>query len=408
MIVDAKKRLFVFAAFVERNSLLLAFSTIIANIWANVDLNSYQHLLHLELFKNNWIGIPHGGHKVINLHYAAESIGMSLFFALGAVEVRRFILRLMEEDENWLKKLSLPLFGTLGGVCGPICVYFFLAVSVGKVTLLSAGWAIPTATDMAFSYMFAKIIFRKDHPAICFLLLLALLDDVIGLCIIAVFLPQGPVNYSWLLLIIPAIALGLFFRYLKIWRFWPYVFIAGPISWLGMALAGLHPALGLLPIVPIIPSWRCKLAKKYIEQGKDPLTIFEHKIKWPVQIALGLFGLVASGVCINLDGAEIAMIVEGALLFGKPLGIVLFTYIGMRLIKTDLPTGMKINDLWIVGFLASIGFTVALFMAGASYKAGLTQGALKLGALISIFNGVIALGIAKCFVKTKKPILKTS
>src|SRR5690606_37556511 len=138
-----------------------------------------EHLLHLELLSNDYIGYAHGDHKVINLHFLVNDILMALFFAIAGKEV--WEATLPGGALNDPKKAATPLIATIGGMAGPIGVYILIAFAVGEWGTLSNGWAVPTATDIAFSYMVARIVFGGGHPAIPFLLLLAIADDALGL-----------------------------------------------------------------------------------------------------------------------------------------------------------------------------------------------------------------------------------
>ena len=156
---------------------------------------------------------------------------------------------------------------------GPIAVYLGLAWILGSDTYdaVANGWAVPTATDIAFSYLVGRIVFGAGHPAVRFLLLLAIADDAAGLIILAIFYPSANLAPEWLLASFgAALAVLVLFNWLprrldrgdqarprSTWirqklSFWPYA-IAGCISWYGFQESGLHPALGLLPVVPAIP-----------------------------------------------------------------------------------------------------------------------------------------------------------
>ena len=93
-----------------------------------------------------------------------------------------------------------PLIATAGGMVGPAAVYLLGAALIGQFAALAHGWAIPTATDIAFSYLVGRLVFGAGHPAVTFLLLLAIADDAGGLVILAVFYPQGDLAPAWLLL----------------------------------------------------------------------------------------------------------------------------------------------------------------------------------------------------------------
>jgi len=122
---------------------------------------------------------------------------------------------------------------------------------------ISNGWGVPTATDISLAWVTAVMVFGKNHPAIDFLLLIAIVDDACGLIIIAAFYPDPafPVKPVWLLLVV----LGMFVAYgfrrtgTRDWRY--YIYIAGPISWFGFLKAGVHAALSLVPIVPFLPHY---------------------------------------------------------------------------------------------------------------------------------------------------------
>ena len=194
---------------------------------------------------------------------------MALFFAMAGKEVWKAVA--LKNGSLRGKKALTPLVATAGGIIGPAGVYLLGAYMLGKLAILSNGWAIPIATDIAFSYLVGRIIFGARHPAVGFLLLLAIADDAAGLIILAIFYPQGALNLEWLLLSFgSALAVYGLFNYLprkldkgnaarpvsqkvrERFGVWPYA-IAGMASWFGFQEAGIHPALGLLPIVVTLP-----------------------------------------------------------------------------------------------------------------------------------------------------------
>ena len=147
----------------------------------------------------------------------------------------------------------MPLLAAVGGMAGPALIFVGLAIASAQRELLP-GWAIPCATDIAFSYLVARLIFGAKHPAIPFLLLLAIADDALGLAILAVFYPTGalrPLEFAVLLGIAVGIASVLRRRAHR--SFWPYILGAGVVSWFAFFRGGLHPALALVPIIPFLP-----------------------------------------------------------------------------------------------------------------------------------------------------------
>lgn len=376
-------------AFLLENSVLLLLGAGAGLLWANLDHAGYEAVRHLPLLDNPWIGTPHGGHRVLDLHFLVNDILMALFFAIAGKEVWEAFLPGGPLADP--KKAATPLLATAGGVIVPAGLYLAGAAWLGQMEELASGWAVPCATDIAFSYLVARIVFGPAHAAIPFLLLLAIADDAIGLAILAVFYPQEEVRLPWLLLAALGAGVGVLLRRRKVTSFWPYLMLAGTLSWLGFALSGLHPALGLLPVIPTLPharidrglfDWR-ELARK------DTLSAFEHWWKNPVELILGAFGLLNAGVVLSSVGPATGLVLFG-LVVGKPLGIWGFGMLGARGLRLGLPAGISPRDLVVIGLAAGIGFTVALFVATVAFPAGAAQDAAKMGALASLFVSLLA------------------
>ncbi|MBF9035046.1 sodium:proton antiporter [Rhodobacterales bacterium HKCCE2091] len=401
--------------FISNYSLFLIGGAILALIWANIDPTSYHHFVEFEIVHDFIVGhlhIDETGHEVrtLTLHYLVNDVLMALFFAIAAKEVWEAVI--LENGSLRGKKAATPLFATLGGMLGPIGVYLGIAAVLGSETYsaVANGWAIPTATDIAFSYLVGRMVFGAGHPAVRFLLLLAIADDAAGLLILAIFYPSGELAPEFLLLSLGA-AIGVFvlFNWLprrmdrgnqlrptstwvrKVLSFWPYA-IAGCLSWYGFQEAGLHPALGLLPIVPTIPhaDRAFGIFAAAEEHLHDLLNEIEHALKVPVEIILGLFGLLNAGVEFSSMGPATWLVLLG-LIVGKPIGITLFGWIAARPLGLGIPAGMRIIDLVVIGFVAAIGFTVSLFVASVAFDAGPIQDAAKMGALFSFFAAVLSL-----------------
>ena len=200
-------------SFVQEYSLLLVFGAFGALLWANINYDSYHHIVDMVLIDNFFIGHLHDGHRTLTLHYLINDVLMALFFAIAGKEVWEAIA--LKSGSLRGKKAMTPLIATAGGIIGPAGVYLLGAYLIGKLAILSNGWAIPIATDIAFSYLVGRIIFGAKHPAVGFLLLLAIADDAAGLVILAIFYPQGDLSPEWLLLsVFAAIAVWYFFNYL--------------------------------------------------------------------------------------------------------------------------------------------------------------------------------------------------
>ena len=413
--------------FVEQYSLLLIIGALLALVWANIAPDSYHHFVEYPLLFNDvigftyhhWetaVGVEHAEHfgthteKVLTAHYLVNDILMAFFFAIAAKEVWEAII--LRNGSLRGKKAATPLFATLGGMVGPVAVYLGLAAVLGSETYdaVARGWAIPTATDIAFSYLVGRIVFGAGHPAVRFLLLLAIADDAAGLIILAIFYPEGDLAPVWLLLSVAA-AVGVFVlanwlprkldrsdqgRPRSTWvrqklSFWPYL-LAGALSWFGFAQSGLHPALGLLPIVPTIP--HADRAFGFFSEAEQYLTDLlnhcEHLLKTPVEVILFFFGLLNAGVEFSAIGAPTWLVLAG-LLIGKPFGVLLFGWLGAHVFKLGLPEGMKTSDLFVIGCVAAIGFTVSLFIAAVAFPPGEVQAAAKMGALLSFAAAIISI-----------------
>jgi Na+:H+ antiporter, NhaA family len=371
--------------FILDNSLLLLAGTAAAVVWANVDGDSYDAVAH-------------------PLHFWVNDIGMVFFFALAAKEV--FEATLPGGSLASPGHALSPLAGAVGGMVAPALIYLALVLTRGPVELVR-GWAIPCATDIAFSAMVARLVFPASHPAIPFLLLLAIADDALGLVILAVFYPSGPLApFSLAGLMSAALLTSLWLRRRRTRSFWPYVIGPGALSWAALYLGGFHPALALVPIVPFMPHSAADLGlfDSREEFRSDTLNRFEHWWATPVQFVLLLFGFANAGVPFERIGPGTYFVLAG-LLLGKPIGILLFANLA-RLAGARLPPGLRIADLLVVGVAASIGFTVALFFATAAFADGTALAETKMGALLSFVAAPLAIVVARIFgTRSRRPAL---
>jgi len=356
--------------FILDNSLLLLAGTVAAVVWANLDLPRYESIAH-------------------PLHFWINDVAMVFFFALAAKEV--FEATLPGGPLASPRRALSPLAAAVGGMVAPAVIFVGLASTLGPADLIR-GWAIPCATDIAFSAMIARVIFPGGHPAIPFLLLLAIADDALGLIILAVFYPSGSLSFLALItLMAAAMLLALWLRRRDTPSFWPYVIGPGALSWAALHFGGFHPALALVPIVPFMPHSPRDLGffDAQEELQTDTLNQFEHWWATPVQLVLLLFGFANAGVPFAQIGPG-TYYVLAALLLGKPIGILLFSG-AARLAGASLPPGLRLNDLILVGVVASIGFTVSLFFATAAFSEGAALAETKMGALLSFSAAPLAL-----------------
>ncbi len=356
------------------NSLLLLAGTAVAVVWANVDLHGYESLAE-------------------PLHFWVNDVGMAFFFALAAKEV--FEATLPGGALASPRTAASPLAAAVGGMAAPALLYVALATALGTPAL-TRGWAIPCATDIAFSAMVARVVFPPRHPAIPFLLLLAIADDALGLAILAIFYPSGalaPLTFSAGMAAAVGLAWGL--KRARVNNFWAYVLGPGALSWAALHFGGFHPALALVPIVPLMPHAPTDLGvfDERETERRDALDRFEHFWSTPVQVVLLLFGFANAGVPLAAVGVGTACVVL-ALLLGKPLGIVLASWLAGKL-GAGLPAGVRPADMLLIGVTASIGFTVSLFFATAAFPPGALLSETKMGALLSFAAAPLAIAASR-------------
>ncbi|MHC5212601.1 MAG: Na+/H+ antiporter NhaA [Planctomycetota bacterium] len=340
---------------------------------ANIDSHWYHELIDYPLG-----GLSVFGH-VLTPHFLINDIFMVFFFGVAAKEITDAVMP--GGALNPPSRAINPLLGTIGGVVGPAGVFlgltYLLYAGEPELAAVANGWGIPTATDIALAWLCARLVFGARHPAVNFLLLLAVADDAIGLAIIAIFypdpaMPVAPINLLWTALGMGA-ALGLRLANVRSWG--PYILIAGGLSWYGLLSAHLHPALALVFVVPFLPSPR---------EGPSTLEAFEHHVKPTVDWGLFFFAFANAGVEFANMG-PITWIILAALIVGKPLGVTLLSGLGTKL-GFPLPVGMNLKTLATAGLIAGLGLTVALFVAGQAYVDEGMRAEAKMGAL---FSGVV-------------------
>jgi NhaA family Na+:H+ antiporter len=363
-------------ALIIDNSLLLAAGAIAGLAWANIDHPSYERFSHA-------------------LHFAVNDVGMVFFFALAVKEIIEATLPGGPLESP--REALVPIFAAAGGMIGPAGLYAIQVTALGRPELMT-GWAIPCATDIAFSYLAARFIFPPNHPAIPFLLLLAIADDALGLILLAVFYPTTQVSLlAGASLMLPAVAVTIWLKRRRVTSFWPYLIVGGGLSWAALLFGGLHPALAMVPILPFMPHAKRDLG--LLDPRKhdlpDTMNRFENAWKVPVQFILMFFGLVNAGVMFSSVGAA-SWVVFLSLLVGKPLGIVGMTFLAVR-IGLRAPGDLSYRDATVMAIAAGVGFTVALFFATAAFRPGVLLDEVKMGALMSLLAAPIAIALGRLF-----------
>eukprot|EP00439_Symbiodinium_sp_Y106_P070676 s46_g12.t1 len=444
----------------QKYALPLVTGVIVAMVWKNTAEDSYWTVTHDPIIPG-WQILGHDA----SLHFLINDIFMCFFFGLAIKEVTEALLP--GGSLSPLRRATNPLMATLGGVLGPVATYVVCCLifdsfgsfngmqcqhpasdvadashrllagsdaedrvcTVPMVTVdctladIINGWGVPTATDISLAWMFAILIFGAGHPAINYLLLLAIADDALGMAIIAIAYPNPahPVEPVWLLLVVVGAVVACFLRMAKV-RFWSaYVFIAGPIAWLGLILAQVHPALALVFIVPFMPAHHAhssddhvshaksqvakvrdliphnksemliRAAQEFMARQSAPLHAFEHHMKLFVDGApdfgMFFFGLANAGVKVGgLGSLTWATVI--ALIAGKTLGIVFFS-LSAHCMGFLLPVGLTVVDLFAMSALGGVGLTVALFVSNEAFTDKGLQSQAKMGALLSVASALV-------------------
>lgn len=407
-----------FINLLQEFSIPLLSGVAVAMLAANLAPDWYHHAVHWRPFGD----LTLMGHP-LDLHFIVNDIFMVFFFGIAAKEITEACLP--GGDLNPPAKAMNPLIATLGGVFGPIAVFFLgltLLFSIGvyetgvdDYAALMRGWGVPTATDIALAWLVARAVFGAGHPAVNFLLLLAVADDAIGLVIIAVFYgdPANPAAPQFLGLVLLGMAAVFVMRRMNVKSWLPYIAVGGPLAWTGLMLAHLHPALALVFIVPFLPGPRRDVGMFVDEDEVDkmgdalagdlhvehsPLHNFEHRMKLFVDFGLFFFAFTQAGVALA-DIGPMTWLILSSLVIGKTLGVTLFGLVAVKL-GFPLPDRMGTAQLVMAGYVAALGLTVALFVASAAFVDPVLLGQGKMGALFSGFVGLSAVAIGKLLPKS--------
>jgi NhaA family Na+:H+ antiporter len=344
----------------------------IALLWANTLPDSYYRVANATAFFVNDIGIV-------------------FFFALITKEVAEATIP-GGALHPW-RRAALPVAAAFGGVVVSIGFYLAFTHWAGE-HMLESGWVAACAIDIPGTYVIARLIFGK-HPAVPFLLLLAISADAMGLAILAVSQTLGDVHpVVGLGLMAVAIASAAALRRGGVKNFWLYLLGPGMLSWWALFLGGVHPALALVPIVPFFPHGRHDqgLMVEPAPQAHDTLTLFERWWRLPVEGVLLLFGLVNAGV--PLHGLEAGMWAIPIAAIGRPIGIVAAAGLAIAA-GLHLPNRVGWPEVLVVGGMASIGLVFALFFATAVMPLGPLLLEMKMGALMTIGGGGLAFAVAR-------------
>ena len=373
------------------SGLVLLFAAIIALIISNSDLSS---LYFLTLNKYLFIGINDFGLKLSIIHWINDAL-MAIFFFFVTLEIKREFL---QGELSNTKQALLPIIAAVGGMLIPALIYIFINIE-NPETL--NGWAIPSATDIAFSLGVLSLLGSRVPLSLkVFLTALAIIDDLGAIIIIALFY-SGDLNIKYLLLMLFAFVVLLILNKFNIKKFIPYL-IVGLFMWDFTHQSGIHATISGVLLAITIP---------HRKKNKDfsLLIKIEHSIS--PYVAFGIMPLFAfANAGVSLEGLSLSSLFKqvplGILLglfIGKQLGVFLFSYVSIKLKLAQMPNNSNWYNLYGVGILTGIGFTMSLFIGNLAfvenvqYIEGVKIGVLT-GSLLSTLTGYLLL----LFVSHKK------
>ncbi|MDN4477986.1 Na+/H+ antiporter NhaA [Demequina lignilytica] len=335
--------------------ILLLIGTVAALVLANSPL----HELY-ESVRDFVIG-PHALHLDLSVEAWAKDGLLAIFFFVVGLELKREIV------VGELRRPStaiVPIVAAIGGMAVPALLYVALNLAEGGSL---KGWAVPTATDIAFAIAVLAVVGKWLPNALrAFLLTLAVVDDLLAIIIIAVFF-SSDLNFLWLAVsAVLIVGFGLVIR-----KGWTSPFLLVPIAfaaWAFMHASGVHATIAGVALGMMVPAVARKGEKHSLAEH------WEHLWR-PVSagFAVPVFALFAAGVAISADAiseviaSPVAHGVVVGLVIGKPLGIVLATFLVATFTNAQLDRGLSWWDVTGMGFLAGIGFTVSLLIGDLAF-----------------------------------------
>ena len=353
------------------SGLVLLISAVIALIISNSNFSSlYFETLQSYLF----IGINNIGLKM-SLHHWINDALMAVFFFFVTLEIKReFILGELSSP----KQALLPIIAAIGGMLVPALIYIYINFGNGDTI---NGWAIPSATDIAFSLGVLSLLGSRVPISLkVFLTALAIIDDL-GAIIIIAFFYTGDLSIQYLSLLLLTFIALLILNKSGVKKFLPYL-ILGLILWFFTYQSGVHATISGVLLATVIPH-----RKKNEEYSL--LTKIEHNISSYVAFGImPLFALANAGV--SLDGINLESLLSPVplgivlgLFVGKQIGVFLFSIIAIKLKIAQMPNNVNWMSLYGVGILTGIGFTMSLFIGNLAFVENIEYiDGVKIGVLV--------------------------
>ncbi|PXW14733.1 sodium/proton antiporter (NhaA family) [Chryseobacterium sp. CBTAP 102] len=307
---------------------------------------------------------------------------MAVFFLLVGLEIKR---ELVEGELSSFKNASLPIFAAVGGMLVPAVIYSIFNTG----TEYSNGWGIPMATDIAFSLAIISMLGKKIPNSIkIFLAALAIVDDLGAILVIAIFYTEQ-IHWSYLLLSFGVTALLFMLNFLKVTKTVFYI-IPGLFLWYFLHHSGIHATIAGVVLAFSIPTNASNVEI-------SPLEKLEHQLHIPVSfLIMPIFALTNTNITFSSEmvagvTSTLGLGIICGLVLGKLIGINLFSLIAIKLKLSSLPQNSNWLQMFGVGLLAGIGFTMSIFIALLSFKGEIPiQDEAKFAILIASFIAAIA------------------
>ena len=374
------------------SGLVLLFAAIIALFVSNSELASiYYDIL------NSYFALGFGEFKLkLSILHWINDVLMAIFFFLVSLEIKR---EFIQGELSNPKQASLPIIAAVGGMLVPALIY--VAINFGNSETLK-GWAIPSATDIAFSLGVLSLLGKRVPISLkVFLTALAIIDDL-GAIVIIAFFYSGKIQAMYLILMLVSIIILIIFNRLNIRSFIPYL-IVGIFLWDFTHSSGIHATIAGVLLALTIPH---KDKKNKSSHKNSMLIKLEHAIS--PYVAFGIMPIFAfANAGVSLEGLSIATLMNPVplgilcgLFFGKQFGVFIFSYVSIKLKFAEMPNDSDWLKLYGVGVLTGIGFTMSLFVGNLAfvdttqYLSGVKIGVL-LGSLASTLFGYMLILLSK-------------
>ena len=372
------------------SGLVLLLAAIVALILSNTNFSDlYFKILNTHLL----IGTENFGLDLSILHWINDAL-MAVFFFIVTLEIKR---EFIQGELSKPKQALLPIIGAVGGMAVPALIYVVINLETGYTL---RGWAIPSATDIAFSIGVLSLLGTRIPISLkVFLVALAIIDDL-GAIIIIAFFYSTELQYNYLLLMLVSFVILLLLNKYNANRFSPFFFI-GLLLWYFTYESGIHSTISGVLLATTIPHRRN-------EKDFSLLLKLEHMLSPYVAFgimplfALANAGVVLKGISFNSLLAPVPLGILCGLFFGKQIGVFLFSFISVKLKFAEMPSNSNWIKFYGVGVLTGIGFTMSLFVGNLAFVDHLNDmDGVKIGVLSGSFLSAIV-GYFMLLMVTKK------